>query len=111
MSREKDTPPRAKDQASAESEEMFEHVRLTPREADELAESLVTSLEGDSPRQVAKLLLLCTALTYAPGMVERETALVAVRKHAAPALPGFGQLIEGDLREALAALRGGGGAE
>lgn len=77
---------------------------VTPEEAAKLAAGVVWHFMDD-PEEVARFLLLCHALTYAPGMTDRETILIEIEKVCAPHLAGFAGMLHAEMGDALKQAR------
>ena len=88
---------------------VFSRNPLSPLCAGILAAALVHSLQHED--EIARLLLLCHALTFEPDMTAREGMLQAVEKEAAPMLRAVDDTLNTLKRRQYEALTGGADGE
>lgn len=86
---------------------VFARNPLTPEDAGQLAASLMAEIQDDE--EIARLLLLCHALTFEPDMTAREGMLNAIEREAGPLLVAVDDALNNVKRRQYESLKGGAG--
>jgi hypothetical protein len=91
--------------AELSADAVFARNPLTSEQAGKIAAGLFAEIQDDA--EIARLLLLCHALTFEPDMTSREGLLNAIEKEAGPLLVAVDDALNNVKRRQYETLKGG----